>query len=1206
MQSTRIDDQMNYQVLDAMAEQAVAEINHDIEHYITTTQAVRELPETNHFVNSLGEAASADVAGRLAAPLCSRIANTAGIGVGVLVGSLTPPPFELGGALVGGVAGRSVTKVGCHLVAQALGRTAWKDRDNGEEKRQHAEQQLIAIFTMSRNRALTKLVKDQPAHIKAYLEGQFNHKIQRQDEVASLTVPYMAKINAILSDKHSLPTLSEHMVNENKAFLKSFQADDCVLDSLTHVKLNAILHEQKAYNNNLKKLDQNQDKEIALARLRGMEAGFNFVGELGVATNNKTMAAIGSLGAAGTSIAFNAAMITGSIPGVALSGWGLAVPYFGIAMAGLSIATTLFGRKKHKDNGEMQAMLALSRQLSQVSAAIQQRIIDLEGRMVELFVDFNNKISTHLSVLQIITNDGFAMAEYKLDHIQADLKRLTDIVKSGLAANYLQQFDSCMSAIEQYVQVKSDRHRELESQLITLTAWLTSPAYLKNSHDLAFPDLPASDLPNMSLFNKGVEMYVLGRMRLGSAAKVMDPEYHSINSIQAVADKGIGYLTNLLVQEKPALLALLAEYEATHVLLLQAIVNGARTRLLTGTVPTFEYQQHDPIAPHHTWPTLISGCAFQKVLNALNAAAGLTMPRLIQQALTMGIGTITAHYEGQAGLASGASDDSFGDWRGTHWINSRSGTYHIKVCYELNDNRHTLYSLTGTIASQQLSHTGLLRFKGGGGHHRIGNEYNQVAAGMNAVPADKFLKDNWGVAQLSSPVINKVDMVDALKSMIIDAIVAKTINADNNLFHAETVVIANEIANHPPLLNGLPQQLSECKKKMVRMQALTCAPYVSGHIVNLWGEAEVMHLLSQYKHVMPGLIQSLKVAIASIHDHSPREPNLLLMQLQYCRGLLEVVKQYESMSCLTAMTELSETLQVSEDIVFSADQIACEMSKDNELGSGGFGSVYRATDRLSGQALAVKMLFPGAKLLEAARGELQVIGRLQQDHEYSPYLVKMFGVTRLNERDCIVMEYIPNHTLDFHLYETENRLSVEQRTNIAKGIVHGLAYLHARHITHGDIKSANVLLTDQFTAKIADYGLAQVTVSTHATSTVMPSSQKQVGTLYYMPPEFFKVDSVGQPTTQSDIYALGVLLWQLLTNQKPFAEINGHYAMIMMYWGSVLNNLPAKDHFAVPEPEALQPAVSAFFRLFKPIVTDCRMIDPAQRPTAAMLQSRLE
>lgn len=1300
MQSDRIKQESDFHALNAIAEEAVAQVNHEMEQYIGTTTPLNDMLMTDPFKKVLGEEIAANVTRQLATPLCDSIANYAGVGAGVLLGAVTPPPFELAGAMAGGLMGRSSTKFGCTLVAQSFGKTIWKEHIDRELQQQieQAKQQLSANFLLARNRVLTQLVQHQQAETKEYLQDQFNRGLEHQPfyslinnntkkmiseerirhrtnlinhsatyqafiktskNIDAITIPYLNNVNKIISDDVNITNVSEKMIAENMEFLQSYHVASNSIDAVTHVKLNALLHEQKNYAKQLKSvLDKHEMQEVRhneglkreaqLAQYRGMEAGFHFIGQLGVATNNKTIATIGSIGAAGTSIAFNAAMLSGSIAGVTLTGWGLAVPYVGIAMAGLTIVSTLLGKKKNKECPQMQALIALSKQLQEVSTAIHERINHLEERMVALLIDIDNKISTQLALVQTITADGFALLDYKIDHIQADLNRLTEIMKSGLTANYLQEFEGCISAIEQYSKINSDRQRDIESRLITLTTWLTNSAYLRNTNGLwclpanltteylftsanlkthesllsdqhesrlgyidqlvrlipntSFHNFANCDLPNVSLLVKGVEAYLQGRLRLGSsAAKIMDAECHAINHIQKIAENGIRLLSILQTQEKIILAYVLDQYESTYRTLVNGMITGAKARLTTGTVPGFEFNQHDAVNLNHPWPALINSCPFAYVLNVIRGQHGLTMPRIIQKALSMGVGTLTTHYSASTTNASRGNTE-YGDWKANHWINTRAATYTIKVSYELNGSSHVIYTATATVPSLVTNETGTCRFKGGGGHYTIGGNYDKVVAAANAVAEETFLQNSWSVANFGPMSANQLDLANPLKSAIFDAIIAKCISA-HDAFPAEREIIINQIRQHPKLLNDLPSNLSLLKNMLRRIRFMTCTP-ITQSLERLWDENDFMLHLRDY-HTLEVIIAALKSDIQMVTDMTPRETNIIQTKLLYCRHLLEIVKQHETFESLSNLTELSETLQVSEDIILSADNIRYDLQKENELGSGSFGKVYRACERMSGKPLAIKMLFPGAKLLEAARGELQVIGKLQQDIQSSPYLVKIFGVTRLNERDTIVMEYIPNQTLEYHLYESQQSLTIMQRTTINHGIIHGIAYLHARHIIHADIKSMNILLTDSFEPKIADYGLARVAADTQTTSTVLQSNKTLAGTFHYMAPEFFTTEANGQPTTKTDIYALGVLLWQIITNKKPFDELNGTHTMIVTYWAKLLNGLPVKDYFVISEQVDIAPEATNFYRFFNPMVAQCRDLVPENRPTASDLQRKI-
>ncbi|XP_073130925.1 proline-rich receptor-like protein kinase PERK8 [Henckelia pumila] len=206
------------------------------------------------------------------------------------------------------------------------------------------------------------------------------------------------------------------------------------------------------------------------------------------------------------------------------------------------------------------------------------------------------------------------------------------------------------------------------------------------------------------------------------------------------------------------------------------------------------------------------------------------------------------------------------------------------------------------------------------------------------------------------------------------------------------------------------------------------------------------------------------------------------------------------------------------------DEATNGFSDQNLLGEGGFGSVYKG--RLAdGREVAVKQLKIGGRQGEREfRSEVEIISRIHHRH-----LVSLVGYCISEDRRLLVYEYVPNNTLHFHLRGRGRPvMNWATRVKIAVGAARGIAYLHEDchpRIIHRDIKSSNILLDDNFEARVSDFGLAKLAMdaNTHITTRVM-------GTFGYMAPEYA---SSGKLTEKSDVYSFGVVLLELISGRKP-------------------------------------------------------------------------
>lgn len=188
----------------------------------------------------------------------------------------------------------------------------------------------------------------------------------------------------------------------------------------------------------------------------------------------------------------------------------------------------------------------------------------------------------------------------------------------------------------------------------------------------------------------------------------------------------------------------------------------------------------------------------------------------------------------------------------------------------------------------------------------------------------------------------------------------------------------------------------------------------------------------------------------------------------------------------------------------------------SRLGEGGFGTVYRGL--LNDKPVAVKKLNPMDDVsIDDLRvqfdQEIQTLRALKHEN-----LVDMVGFSSDGQHPCLVYALMSNGSLIDRLacLGGSPPLSWLRRCTIAEGSTRGLEYLHNNHHVHRDIKSANILLDEHFTAKISDFGLTRA--SPKRTSTTM-MTERIVGTRAYMAPEALR----GEITAKSDVYSFGVV-----------------------------------------------------------------------------------
>ncbi|KAK1619219.1 hypothetical protein QYE76_024736 [Lolium multiflorum] len=200
-------------------------------------------------------------------------------------------------------------------------------------------------------------------------------------------------------------------------------------------------------------------------------------------------------------------------------------------------------------------------------------------------------------------------------------------------------------------------------------------------------------------------------------------------------------------------------------------------------------------------------------------------------------------------------------------------------------------------------------------------------------------------------------------------------------------------------------------------------------------------------------------------------------------------------------------------------------SKENKLGEGGFGPVYRGVLD-GGSEIAVKRLSARSRQGAAEfRNEVELIAKLQHRN-----LVRLLGCCVENDEKMLVYEYLPNRSLDAFLFGTARtaHLDWRMRQSIILGIARGLLYLHEDNymkIVHRDLKASNVLLDNKMNPKISDFGMAKI----FEDEVIEVNTGHVVGTYGYMAPEYVME---GVFSVKSDVFSFGVLVLEILSGQR--------------------------------------------------------------------------
>lgn len=289
-------------------------------------------------------------------------------------------------------------------------------------------------------------------------------------------------------------------------------------------------------------------------------------------------------------------------------------------------------------------------------------------------------------------------------------------------------------------------------------------------------------------------------------------------------------------------------------------------------------------------------------------------------------------------------------------------------------------------------------------------------------------------------------------------------------------------------------------------------------------------------------------------------------------------------------------------------------SDDCRIGSGSFGSVYRATLD-DGREVAIKRAE-----LTAASSYAVGIGTKREEKEYA-FLSELGLLSRVNHKNLLrligysddtnervlVYEFMANGTLHEHLHKLESSplMSWVQRLRVALDAARGVEYLHTYavpQIIHRDIKSSNILLDDTWTAKVSDFGLSLMAPDPEDDSSHL--SLSAAGTVGYMDPEYYRLQML---TTKSDVYSFGVVLLELLTGYKAIHRVEPNSAPRNVVDFAVPYIVSDEIHHILdrrlppPTPQEIEAVVYVGY-----LAADCVNLQGRDRPSMTEVVNSLE
>jgi hypothetical protein len=254
---------------------------------------------------------------------------------------------------------------------------------------------------------------------------------------------------------------------------------------------------------------------------------------------------------------------------------------------------------------------------------------------------------------------------------------------------------------------------------------------------------------------------------------------------------------------------------------------------------------------------------------------------------------------------------------------------------------------------------------------------------------------------------------------------------------------------------------------------------------------------------------------------------------------------------------------------------------DERIAAGAMGAVWRGTDELLNRTVALKELLAAASpgeedTLEESRQRILREGRIGARLQHA-HVISMFDVVVHDDRPWLVMEYLPSRSFAAVLAE-KGPMAPREAAAVGEQVADGLAAAHAAGVVHRDVKPGNVLIAENGTAKITDFGVSRAVDDVQLTRTGMIA-----GTPAFLAPEIARG---GQPTPASDVFALGATIYTAVEGQPPFGLDENAYALLHKVATGAVNPPSAAGELA-------------------PVLATLLAPDPANRPTAGQARAAL-
>ncbi|XP_067881708.1 RAF proto-oncogene serine/threonine-protein kinase-like isoform X1 [Heterodontus francisci] len=253
------------------------------------------------------------------------------------------------------------------------------------------------------------------------------------------------------------------------------------------------------------------------------------------------------------------------------------------------------------------------------------------------------------------------------------------------------------------------------------------------------------------------------------------------------------------------------------------------------------------------------------------------------------------------------------------------------------------------------------------------------------------------------------------------------------------------------------------------------------------------------------------------------------------------------------------------------------------IGAGSFGTVYKAKWHGDVAIKILKVTYPTPEQLQAFKNEVLVLRKTRHVN------ILLFMGFMTKPQMAIVTQWCESSSLYRHLHVLETKFDTFQLIDIARQTAQGMDYLHAKNIIHRDLKSNNIFLHEGLTVKIGDFGLATVKSRWSGSQQVEQPS----GSILWMAPEVIRMQDNNPYSFQSDVYAYGIVLYEIMTGTLPYSYINNRDQIIFMVGRGYLTPDLSKVYRNCP-------------KAMKRLIVDCIKVKRDERPLFIQILASIE